>query len=65
MKKKKRQGIAEGKEDLENIDVDFEDENSETQINTDTKKEMDIEDEAVKDRWSRYIGAMGVEAVAK
>lgn len=26
---------------------------------------MDIEDEAVKDRWSRYIGAMGVEAVAK
>lgn len=29
------------------------------------KKELDIEDEAVKDRWSRYIGAMGVEAVAK
>jgi len=28
-------------------------------------KEMDIEDEAVKDRWSRYIGAMGIEAVAK
>ena len=26
---------------------------------------MDIEDDAVKDRWSRYIGAMGVEAVAK
>jgi len=29
------------------------------------EKEMDIEDEAVKDRWSRYIGAMGIEAVAK
>lgn len=27
--------------------------------------EIDIEDEAVKDRWSRYIGAMGIEAVAK
>jgi molybdopterin/thiamine biosynthesis adenylyltransferase len=26
---------------------------------------IDIESEAVKDRWSRYIGAMGVEAVAK
>lgn len=28
-------------------------------------KEIDVDDEAVKDRWSRYIGAMGVEAVAK
>ena len=28
-------------------------------------KLIDIDDEAVKDRWSRYIGAMGVEAVAK
>lgn len=28
-------------------------------------KEIDIEDEAVKDRWSRYIGAMGIEAVEK
>lgn len=26
---------------------------------------MDISDEKVKDRWSRYIGAMGVDAVAK
>jgi len=26
---------------------------------------MNVDDEAVKDRWSRYIGAMGVEAVAK
>ena len=31
----------------------------------DTTKNIDIDDEAVKDRWSRYIGAMGVEAVAK
>lgn len=28
-------------------------------------KELSIDDEAVKDRWSRYIGAMGIEAVAK
>ena len=28
-------------------------------------KGIDVEDEAVKDRWSRYIGAMGIEAVAK
>jgi len=29
------------------------------------KKQLNVDDEAVKDRWSRYIGAMGVEAVAK
>ena len=28
-------------------------------------KEIDIADGQVKDRWSRYIGAMGIEAVAK
>ncbi len=28
-------------------------------------KELDINDEKVKDRWSRYIGAMGIEAVSK
>ncbi len=26
---------------------------------------MNINDEKVKDRWSRYIGAMGIDAVAK
>jgi predicted secreted protein len=26
---------------------------------------IDITDDKVKDRWSRYIGAMGIEAVAK
>jgi hypothetical protein len=26
---------------------------------------ININDEKVKDRWSRYIGAMGIEAVAK
>ena len=26
---------------------------------------IDINDEKIKDRWSRYIGAMGIDAVAK
>ena len=26
---------------------------------------ININDDKVKDRWSRYIGAMGIEAVAK
>ena len=29
------------------------------------QKEINIDDEGVKDRWSRYIGAMGIEAGAK
>ena len=28
-------------------------------------KDMDIDDEKVKDRWSRYIGAMGIDAMKK
>ncbi len=40
-------------------------EDEQTQINTESNKGINVEDEAVKDRWSRYIGAMGVEAVAK
>jgi molybdopterin/thiamine biosynthesis adenylyltransferase len=28
-------------------------------------KDMDVEGDEFKDRWSRYIGAMGIEAVAK
>jgi molybdopterin/thiamine biosynthesis adenylyltransferase len=27
--------------------------------------ELNINDAKVKDRWSRYIGALGIEAVAK
>lgn len=29
------------------------------------EKAMNIEDADVKDRWSRYIGAMGIDAVAR
>lgn len=67
----KKLAITEGKADLNDIDMDSdlesEGEKGSDKINTDSgkKQEMDIEDEAVKDRWSRYIGAMGVEAVAK
>jgi molybdopterin/thiamine biosynthesis adenylyltransferase len=28
-------------------------------------RELDINDEKVRDRWSRYIGAMGIDAVGK
>mmetsp|Transcript_9024 Transcript_9024/g.8438 ORF Transcript_9024/g.8438 Transcript_9024/m.8438 type:complete len:102 (+) Transcript_9024:67-372(+) len=63
MKSAKRQAITEGKVDLEEVDIG-DDEDEVTQIITD-QKEINVEDEAVKDRWSRYIGAMGVEAVAK
>jgi len=60
---------------LNDIDLDTDEEDNGTKegqnntqlINTaiTKQKEIDIDDEAVKDRWSRYIGAMGVEAVAK
>ena len=26
---------------------------------------IDVENDQVKDRWSRYIGVMGIEAIAK
>jgi len=44
---------------LDNVDVTYENEISET------NKEININDEAVKDRWSRYIGAMGIDAVQR
>lgn len=43
---------------LEEIDVSYEPHST-------LQKVLDISDEKVKDRWSRYIGAMGLEAVAK
>ena len=71
---KKRQAITEGKAELEEIDMATDEEDNPTEVNTmsktpgahlDHSKVLSIEDEAVKDRWSRYIGAMGIEAVAK
>lgn len=52
----KKEQIAAKEESLE-IDMKY-DEVSE-------QKELNYEDERVKDRWSRYIGAMGIDAVKK
>jgi hypothetical protein len=43
---------------LDDIDVSYEKEILATKI-------MDVKDASVMDRWSRYIGAMGVDAVTK
>lgn len=45
---------------IEDIDVSYEPISDQA-----VTGEISIEDEKVKDRWSRYIGAMGLEAVAK
>jgi ubiquitin-protein ligase/predicted secreted protein len=60
-KKKKAIDINEGKTNLDAVDVS---DDKEMSIDT-TQQEIDVNDEKVKDRWSRYIGAMGVEAVSK
>ena len=49
-------------EDLENIDMSYDTKDSKEQKQG---GKIDIENDQVKDRWSRYIGAMGIEAVAK
>ena len=43
--------------DLNEIDVSY---NKKSELKT-----LDIESDEVKDRWSRYIGALGIEAVAR
>lgn len=45
---------------LDQIDVSYS--NTVTPV---TGQTINVDDEKVKDRWSRYIGAMGIEAVAK
>ena len=47
-------------ENLNKIDMSYDD-NKKQQI----IKEININDDKVKDRWSRYIGAMGIEAVKR
>ena len=46
--------------DLNEIDVSYAKGNQQQQL-----KALDIESAEVKDRWSRYIGALGIEAVAR
>ena len=48
----------EDKKLLDEVDVEDDEEGRVAQ-------EINIDDEGVKDRWSRYIGAMGIDAVAK
>ena len=75
--KQKAQDIKEGQVKLDEVDMGTDSEGEDEKVLDTTKpkkqkqaktglgQDIDIEDEAVKDRWSRYIGAMGVEAVAK
>ncbi len=49
---------------MEAVDVGSDDEKNEMMIDT-TKEEIDVNEETYKDRFSRYIGVMGIEAVAK
>lgn len=48
-------------ENLEDIDMSY----KQPKENQGEDQKIDILDDKVKDRWSRYIGAMGIEAVAK
>lgn len=55
--KSKEQNLGAGVTNLDEIDVSYD-----KDVKT---KELNVDDEGVKDRWSRYIGAMGADAVAK
>jgi len=50
-------------ENLDDIDMTYETQVKDHSSGDDEK--IDITDDKVKDRWSRYIGAMVIEAVAK
>ena len=50
--------------DLDNIDVAYNDKEEDVNVYKEDK-EINVDDDAVKDRWSRYIGAMGIDAVKK
>ena len=45
-------------ENLDKVDMSYDDSKKE-------QKSMNLNDDTVKDRWSRYIGAMGIEAVRR
>lgn len=54
----KKVDIREGEVDLNDVDIVDEEEKADG-------KELNVDDDEVKDKYSRYIGAMGVEAVEK
>lgn len=65
-KKNKQLAITEGQVNLDDVDMNTDSEEEKDGVKMiDTSKDINVDDEKVKDRWSRYIGAMGVEAVAK
>ena len=45
--------------------LDFNYQEDKTNINEIENRELNVNDSKVKDRWSRYIGAMGIDAVRK
>ena len=55
--KRKQVNISEGIQNYDDVNVA-----DDKEI---TIKSLNVNDESVKDRWSRYIGAMGIEAVAR
>jgi ubiquitin-activating enzyme E1 len=58
---KKEQSVKVTEEESKLIDeVDVEDD-----VGDRAGQSMNIDDDSVKDRWSRYIGAMGIDSVAK
>lgn len=56
-KKQRLLDIKDGMANLDDVDV------SDDKVNL--VREMNVQDESVRDRWSRYIGAMGLDAVQK
>jgi hypothetical protein len=59
-KKKKETADINALEKMEHEEIDVTYEKKMTE-----DREMDINDEKVRDRWSRYIGAMGIDAVGR
>ena len=51
--------------DINQVDIEYEDEGEMGDSHTKEKKTMMEEEDAVKDRWSRYIGVMGMDSVKK
>ena len=49
-------------ENIDNVDMTYDKDNINKKIEN---KELNLNDDEVKDRWSRYIGAMGIEAVQR
>ena len=56
----KEAGVAQ----VSDIDMTYDEVDESKEKEENSESTIDIQDDKVKDRWSRYIGAMGIEAVA-